>query len=67
MYSAAFIFEPGNYDEEFYTLDNQIHEIAASYKRISGQGIVAILRWKKDKCHLLLAKSCCFAGIFKAS
>ena len=40
MYSAAFIFEPGNYDDEFYSLDNQIHEIAESIL-ISLQRIVA--------------------------
>jgi len=30
MYSAAFIFEPGTYDERFHTLDAQIQAAAAS-------------------------------------
>ena len=37
MYSAAFIFEPGNYDDEFYSLDNQIHEIAESMEGFLGR------------------------------
>ena len=37
MYSAAFIFEPGEYDEEFYQLDNQIHEIADSIEGFLGR------------------------------
>ena len=30
MYSAAFIFEPGTYDERFHTLDAQIEAAAQS-------------------------------------
>lgn len=30
MYAAAFIFEPGDYDEEFHSLDDRIHEAAES-------------------------------------
>ncbi len=30
MYAAAFIFEPGTYDERFHTLDAQIEAAAAS-------------------------------------
>lgn len=30
MYSVAFIFEPGNYDSEFHTLDKAILEVAES-------------------------------------
>jgi hypothetical protein len=30
VFFSAFIFEPGDYDEELYTLDDQIHEAAAS-------------------------------------
>jgi heme-degrading monooxygenase HmoA len=37
MYSSAFIFEPGDYDEAFYSLDNQIHEAAASISGFLGR------------------------------
>ncbi|PHV63329.1 antibiotic biosynthesis monooxygenase family protein [Cyanobacterium aponinum] len=37
MYSSAFIFEPGEYDEQFYFLDNQIHEAAASVNGFLGR------------------------------
>ena len=32
MYSAAFIFEPGTYDERFHTLDALIEEAARAMK-----------------------------------
>ncbi len=37
MYSAAFIFEPGNYNDAFYTLDAQIHQIAESMDGFLGR------------------------------
>ncbi len=37
MYSAAFIFEPKDYDEKFYSLDNQIHEVATSINGFLGK------------------------------
>lgn len=37
MYSAAFIFEPGEYDDTFYSLDEQIHEIAESIEGFIGR------------------------------
>ena len=30
MYSVEFIFKPGNYDQQFYDLDNQIQQAAES-------------------------------------
>ncbi len=55
MYSAAFIFEPGNYDDDFYSLDNQIHEVAESvngflgresWQSADGKKINATYYWK---------------------
>ncbi len=37
MYSIAFIFKPGNYDEEFYTLDKQIEQFAESLPGFLGK------------------------------
>jgi len=40
VYTAAFIFEPGEYDEEFYKLDAQIEEFAQSI-----DGYIKTERW----------------------
>ena len=37
MYSVAFIFEPGNYDDEFHALDKIILEVAESMKGFVGK------------------------------
>lgn len=37
MYSIAFIFEPKNYDEEFYKLDTAIQEFAESIEGFIGK------------------------------
>ena len=37
MYSAAFIFEPGTYDDKFYALDKMIHEVAESMQGFVGR------------------------------
>ena len=36
MYSAAFIFEPGDYDDEFHELNARIDEVAASLPGFMG-------------------------------
>ena len=56
MYSAAFIFEPGNYDDEFYSLDNQIHEIAESMEGFLGRESWQTADGKRSKFNLLLGK-----------
>lgn len=37
MYSVAFIFEPGEYDEEFHALDALIQEVAESMEGYMGK------------------------------
>lgn len=37
MYSVAFIFEPGHYDDEFHALDNLILEVAESMDGFLGK------------------------------
>ena len=43
-FSAAFIFEPGTYDEEFHELDGQIDTFAASL-----EGFIRSERWRNDE------------------
>ena len=37
MYSIAFIFEPGHYDDEFYQLDAEIEQFAESLSGFMGK------------------------------
>ncbi|SRR6056297_1085771 len=39
MFSAAFIFRPGTYDDDFHSLDRQIHEAAVSTDGFLGREI----------------------------
>ena len=65
MYSAAFIFEPGNYDDEFYALDNEIHEVATSivgflgkesWQSLDGQKTNATYYWEDLESLKVLSK-----------
>ena len=39
MYSIAFIFKPGKYDEEFYELDSSIEKFAESLEGFIGKEV----------------------------
>lgn len=54
MYSASFIFEPGQYDDAFYKLDNLIAEIALvtdgyigkeSWTSVDGSKVNSVYYW----------------------
>ena len=58
MYSAEFIFEPGRYDDQFYSLDRQIQEVAESldgflgretWRSVDGKKVNAVYYWRDEK------------------
>ncbi len=43
MYSASFIFQPGDYDEEFHRLNDAIDDVAHSFDSFKG-----VEKWSSD-------------------